>query len=54
MDLAIEKAKKYGVDKIFLPGEIETDKYNKALKEGVFLGDGVEGNLLRLKEEYNV
>ena len=33
---------------------IETDKYNKALKEGVFLGDGVEGNLLRLKEEYNV
>ena len=50
----VNSPRKKGVDKIFLPGEIETDKYNKALKEGVFLGDGVEGNLLRLKEEYNV
>ena len=53
-DRITSSARKDGVDKIYLPGEIEVDKYYKALKEGILLGDGVEGNLLRLQEEFGL
>lgn len=46
--------RKDGVDRIYLPGEIEVEKYEKALRDGVFLDDGVEGNLLELKKRFNI
>jgi hypothetical protein len=53
-DRVAASPKKENVERIYLPGEIEVEKYQKALSDGVFLDNGVEGNMLKLKERFGL
>ena len=53
-DRVAASPKKENVERIYLPGEIEVEKYQKALSDGIFLDNGVEGNMLKLKERFGL
>lgn len=49
-----ESPKAPGVSEIFIAGEIERNKYEKALREGVELSEIIVGELIELGKKYNV
>jgi ureidoglycolate dehydrogenase (NAD+) len=43
-----------GIDKIYLPGEMEWEKYDRQLKDGIELPEDAVINLKKLSEEFNL
>lgn len=49
-----ESPKAKGAERIFLPGEIEWEKYEKAFKEGIVLPEDVVENLIGMAEDWGI
>ena len=43
-----------GAERIYLPGEMEWDKYDKAMREGIELPEDVVASLTGLAEDYDM
>lgn len=53
-DNVVHSERRPGVDRIYLPGEIEFEKEAKAKAEGIDLPDGVWGKLIELCNKYQI